>query len=869
MNDDRRQPNLGLRAGGKSRAGLYAAVALCATIAAPRIASAADASSAAQDTSASTLAPLVVTARRVEEDIQKVPLTVTALTPEMLKRENITDVNDLTYVSPSLTIATADFSTLSSSFAVRGLPTGVTTYFSDAPCCGTFASIPFMDIARVQVLNGPQGTLFGNTSAAGAVVIDPQHPVFDRYSGLIDLTGGDYGRIQATGVVNIPIIADHLAIRLAANVNHVDGYTHIIGGGSNLDETNNQQYRVGLEFKQGHFDNYLVGQYLNVNETATSNVLDGANPNFSLFNLPAAFGPFVFGATCAQSVSFGLSPDVNTCVNNDLAVLSQIKALLIAESARVAGGGSAVRSTIGSYNGLPLINEAKHADIVDVAQYDFGDVSGTKINVKNIFSFHTDASDVSNMLDGIGGLLENGIFGAGPSLGLTGSNNEVGNHAVVKMGPPVLNYVEEFQIHANTDDGLLLTTLGAFYSVTDAQKNLAGTPTVYQVFGGVLTPNLGYQTAGGFQNGQHTTSKALYGQATLDLSRVGVHGLSVTGGYRYSWDYSNVQTFPQNILYPSGVNVPGAPLSTVISQSSGYNYTAEVSEQATDKLLFYASISRAYVPGGVNPEASSTLDLPDFTPTFGPEIVLDREIGVKYDFAFAGVQGRIDADAYWDSFSDIIEPFTGTVGAASFVYSENVAGAKLNGVEIQATLIPVRPLEITVGYNYNNAYYTNWIGQDPFSVAMPGDPVCLPSSPAGSCLLDLSNNPFEFMPRQQVHFTVRYRLPLDVSLGDLSVSLSGYAQSRVYYEPTAARDIQVLPQDVNDLSQAPYTLLNLRAEWLNIKGSGWNASAFVNNLTNEVYATGKLPQMVTLGFSVANYGPPRMFGIEVSKKFGD
>ena len=155
--------------------------------------------------------------------------------------------------------------------------------------------------------------------------------------------------------------------------------------------------------------------------------------------------------------------------------------------------------------------------------------------------------------------------------------------------------------------------------------------------------------------------------------------------------------------------------------------------------MFYGSISRAYVPGGVNTFSAVAASLPEYTSTYGSEVVLDHELGVKYDFTLGGAPGRIDLDGYWDNFSNIIEPFTGVVGATSVVYNENIAGAKLHGVELQATLVPVQPLEITIGYNYNDAYYTSWIGQDPFNAATPGSAICLPWAaiePAGQCFLE-------------------------------------------------------------------------------------------------------------------------------------
>ena len=87
-----------------------------------------------------------------------------------------------------------------------------------------------------------------------------------------------------------------------------------------------------------------------------------------------------------------------------------------------------------------------------------------------------------------------------------------------------------------------------------------------------------------------------------------------------------MQQYTGQINYPSGIITPGSPYSTVIAQSQGYNYTYSVSEQATDKLLFYGTVSRAYVPGGVN-VIGEGLGLPEYTPTYGPEVVLNKELG--------------------------------------------------------------------------------------------------------------------------------------------------------------------------------------------------------------------------------------------------
>ncbi len=814
----------------------------------------------------STLSEVVVTARRREESVQRVPQTVTAISPQQLKQQNITNVLDLTYAAPSLSVAT-NFTTLNSSFVVRGLATGVTTYFSDAPCCGAVSNQPFMDIAQVQVLNGPQGTLFGRSSAAGAVLIDPVHPDLNNYSAYVEGILGDYNRAQFTGVANIPIIKDHLAIRLAANSNSVLGYTNEIGTGYHLDGINNQQYRVGIEAKWGHFDNYLVGQYFNVNESGSSELLTGSVLNYPLYNIPASAGPGTFGAICAQAVSYGLAKDVNSCVTQRVDILHRIQSTLVEETNRLAGGGSALRQALPSYDAQPEFNSERRFNVIDIAQYTFDDLPILgKLNVRNIFSVDSFTSMVGALTDGLGGIAEESSF---TETNQDGGSNQRGNVQTTFLPPFQTVINDEFQLRGDVRDGLFTWAVGNFYSHSDTPKSLNGTGVTYKIFGGVFTPNLGYNSADGFSDGGYADEEAVYAQGTLNLDKVGVHGLSVTGGYRESWDKTSFTTFAEQFNYPSGLITPDMTAqSTASTKSNGYNYTVSAQEQITPDLMVYFTQSRAYVPGGINPRNPGTDTLPNFTQTYSPETVLNREGGVKYQFRLGGVQGRLNVAGYWDDFTNIVEAFTGVVGGSSVIYYENAAAAKLHGVEVAATLIPFRRLTIDGAYNYNSFKYTHWIGQDPFNKAAPGDPVCLPSSPPNSCYIDLSNNPAFLMPNNQGHITVRYDLPLDQRIGDVSLSATGYAQSRVYFVATAARDLQLEPSDLNSVSQAPYYTLNVRADWRDVDRSGWNLAVFVNNATDQVYATGKASQTITLGYAIANYAPPRMFGVEVSRKFG-
>src|SRR5262249_45991250 len=156
--------------------------------------------------------------------------------------------------------------------------------------------------------------------------------------------------------------------------------------------------------------------------------------------------------------------------------------------------------------------------------------------------------------------------------------------------------------------------------------------------------------------------------------------------------------------------------------------------------------------------------LPNFTPTYGPETVLEEEIGFKSDFELGGMVGQLNADIFNNQFSNITEPFTGVVGSNSVLYNENIAAARLRGFEMETTLIPATSWEIRAGYSYNDAAYTSWIGEDPFNVAQPLPGQGCVVIKQNACFLDLKNNPFPYAPRQQGHVVVTYRLPVDERL---------------------------------------------------------------------------------------------------------
>jgi len=185
---------------------------------------------------------IVVTAQKRAENVQDVPISVIALDGKTLERANVTTVADLQRIAPSLTIARAQ-NTTTQNIRIRGVGSGSSTaiepsvaIFLDGVYIPRAGSIigNLVDIAGIEVLRGPQGTLFGRNASVGAISIKTADPTFDC-AGSATLTIGNYGRIRSEGMLNIPL-SDTFAVRFAGSAERYEGdftslnpYPHRLG----------------------------------------------------------------------------------------------------------------------------------------------------------------------------------------------------------------------------------------------------------------------------------------------------------------------------------------------------------------------------------------------------------------------------------------------------------------------------------------------------------------------------------------------------------------------------------------------------------------------------------------------------------------
>ena len=173
---------------------------------------------------------VIVTAQRSSESIQEVPIAVTALSGDMLDDRQIIGASDLQMNAPNVSFTATNFG--GSSFSIRGIgrlvisgsgENGVSTHVNDIPLGSNLNAVEYFDVDRVEILRGPQGTLYGRNATGGAVNVVTAMPEVDGVKGFLDVEVGDYAHRRYKAMFNAPL-SDTIAIRAAGMMLDRDGY---------------------------------------------------------------------------------------------------------------------------------------------------------------------------------------------------------------------------------------------------------------------------------------------------------------------------------------------------------------------------------------------------------------------------------------------------------------------------------------------------------------------------------------------------------------------------------------------------------------------------------------------------------------------
>ncbi|MDB5454041.1 MAG: hypothetical protein JWO33_2619, partial [Caulobacteraceae bacterium] len=236
---------------------------------------------------AASLEEVVVTAQRREERLQDVPLAVTAISGQGLERAGVARIDDLAKLAPGFSIQPATRGNALLVVSMRGQRQNTPNKPYDPSTAVYFAEVVQMrpqglnaalyDLQSVQILKGPQGTLFGRNTPAGALLITPVAPQSDL-GGYAKVTYGNYNLRQFEGAVNVPL-GDDWRLRISARRSLRDGYTNAPTINDHLDNENIAAWRVSLSYVPNDvFSNALVVDGMDQNENPTAFKLSFVQP---------------------------------------------------------------------------------------------------------------------------------------------------------------------------------------------------------------------------------------------------------------------------------------------------------------------------------------------------------------------------------------------------------------------------------------------------------------------------------------------------------------------------------------------------------------------------------------------------------------
>ena len=812
-------------------------------------------------TSSSNIMDIVVTAQRREERAQDVPVVVTAFSEERLEQLNVTEPQDLNGNVPSLLVGTQGQGSRDvQSFSIRGQSTGflalpsVATYLAEVPLVPSISLSlqggpgQFVDLANVQVLSGPQGTLFGRNTTGGAVLLTPQRPT-NRFEGYLEAAIGNLDLRSIEGAINVPIIEDKLLVRVSGAFYDRRGFTRDLVWDKWRDDQHWYTGRVGITLKPTE---RLENNLLVYGSKSRNN---GAGHIHKAFNLPF----------------LGCPP---TDVSDRCNIYRQQTA--IAEE----NGPRKTRPDVDSYNNIDAWG------VINTTDFEISD----ELTLRNIVSFQKLKSDYGSDLDGTPvQLYQQSQYGDFPDFPIPGFTDlfdpPFAGYRNEKSGSLPRDYLkqitEELQLQGRALDEKLTYSLGAFY-INTKPAGLWGSSAVQNC--PVLNTGDPVACSGTFsRSGVTNQSKALYAQGTLDLGVLSdsLDKLRFTAGIRHTWD--TVRGFSSSWLtFQPGSALPGAhkclfgsPASNGVIVPAGqdpaegceftgnlktkaFTWTLGLDYRPIDNLLTYGKVSRGYKAGGFNSFAIRAE-----TATFKPEQVTSYELGFKSDWRLGSVPLRLNAAYYYSDYKNIQRP-GGDADFGAFAFGAQIlsAQATIQGFELEASIQPVKGIEIGGTLSHTDADYKKF----EFTSAFGTDFTCLPGggfAPVGvGGTVDATCAPFQFVTPWVYNVHANIDLPVAKDLGTMSLFVN--------YSHVAANSGSPFQHPDNEPGAVmePYGLLSASLDWRDIGQSGFDLSLFVKNATNKLYRVSNASVFRTSNVWSTLYGEPRTYGLKLRYRFG-
>jgi iron complex outermembrane receptor protein len=608
------------------------------------------------------LSEILVTARRTEENLKDVPVAVAALNPSDLAEQRIASEPDLQFATPGLFVRQTSSSN-QLNYALRGqsidsfsyTAPAVLTYFNEVQTGGTTATA-FFDLQSIQVLKGPQGTLFGRNATGGAVLYSAQSPT-DAFGGYVKAGYGNYDNIEAEGALNLPL-ASGIALRLAGRIQDRDGFQRNLYDNTRLNSVDSRVGRASLRIapEGSRFENVAMFQYGKFGGRSGGLKMQVAN---GVNGAPATYVHPVTDAATPLNTNFRdfYGQGVVT-LDPRIAQLGFTGIGDFLNKQKAAG-------FFDVYNDRPNTHRARQYLVTNTTSYELGD----NLTVKNIFGYNdvysVDATDVD-------GSPYQWLTVAGPGPkdgGFTYGTRQISN---------------ELQVSGASADAKLSYIVGAYFSREKSYNRIPMTIT------GDLSPPWGMGFIGAYDFTTRDTSRALFAQASYALN----DRLNATAGLRYTWETVSLRQNAGSLLF----TVDGKRKDSKPSWLAGLDF------RVSDELMIYANQRGSWRAGGFNGTSPGEFPKAD---TFVPETTYDFELGAKFAGRIGGLPTRLNIAVYDQYIKNVQRaPYVGVTAVGG-----NVRKARVTGLELDGRIDLADWLQIGGALAWTDARYTNNVAQ--------------------------------------------------------------------------------------------------------------------------------------------------------------
>jgi iron complex outermembrane recepter protein len=636
---------------------------------------------------------IIVTAQKRSESIQDAPLAISALDTQILEQSGIKNAEGLTAIVPNVAVRPFNNSII---VATRGISNENTSNLGDASLAfhvnGVYVGRPraaaalFYDVERVELLRGPQGTLYGRNSTAGALNIITKRPDTSGLAGGADISYGNYDAVTARGYFNLPL-SDTIAVRASAYYGKHDGYAintrsvpaisllvgpppAVAGPNALITATNAANVSVTPTIKNGDDDDELSGR-------------------LSLLFQPSDRFSWVITGQYQKTDEVG-----------------QVRSIINTPN-YVAVAGPAAGQLF-----LPQQQDASNPRIYSLNTQPKWEVEGWDISSELTYGLNDDID-----LTMITGYREDESFIQVDAAGTA-------NLSVVQSPGDAKQFSNELRLSSNA--GSFKWLLGAYYFDEDQSDT-------------VFINNVGGGPANvvGANTYISSSSLAFFGQGTYSVT----DKLRFTLGARYTEDKK--KRFGFTVVAP-GLTTPPDPLPPGTSYTNKqswdrFNWKVGADFDIAPNALLYASYSTGYRAGGFNNSSEVSYD---------PENIKAFEVGLKTDLLDRRL--RFNVTGFHYDYQDLQVTSPRELNGRIQAFTQNAASAKIWGVEIESIIRPSEKFNVDIAFGYLNTKFGDFLSIDNICTAaglsvppqfLPGCvtvqrfnpngmPVLVPASPA-------------------------------------------------------------------------------------------------------------------------------------------